>query len=133
MTDRDGAYRSDLEAAQARIAKLEADLDERNSDPAGARRRALVRERDVLAALAQSGLIRSRLVLGQATTAILAVLALLFALAQIWIAAALGMSAALLAHAIFTQSARARRAYYAKRLAGVEEQIAALDVRTGAP
>ena len=130
----EGAYRSELDAAHARIAKLEDELARRDLDPTAVRRAALARQREIVAALALPNLTRVQLGVSNATFITFAAMAVGFGLLGLWLFAVLCGSLAIGIRIVFARSAQGRAVTYARRLAAIDEQIAALETSpTSAP
>ncbi len=123
----DGAYRSELEAAQARIAHLEGELALRDSDPKAVRLAALTRERDIVATLAMPNLTRLQSWLSNTTFIAFAAMAATLGMVGIWSFAGLCAAVAVGVRIVFTRTAQTRAATYARRLAAIDTQILALE------
>jgi hypothetical protein len=121
------AYRNELEAAHARIAKLEAELAARAYDPNAARRAELDRSRQMVAALAMPNLTRVQIALSTLTFVSFGLVAATAGMMGEWTWALISGVTAIVVLALFLQTARRRAAQYSQRLALIDQQILALD------
>lgn len=121
------AYRSELEAAQARIATLEEELGLRRRDARAVRLAALARERETLATLAMPHLTRAQTVLSTVTFVAFLTVAVGAAMAGQWPLAGLFTLIAIGVRVFFVRTAQARAANFARKLETIDLQILALE------
>jgi hypothetical protein len=126
----DSQYRSEIEAAHARIRQLEEELARHREEPA-ARLADLIRERAMLAQQAAPTLTTRELSIHNAVLLVFATAAVCFVTLMFWWWALLAAIVAVAVRVFLARTARRRAAGYARQVAAIDAQIASVQRALG--